>query len=165
MGLVYDAPPGARDFYPITGGFHHRLISERPFGSGRLRFLPAAAGRLERAVLRRSLPYERGEFHLARDQVGCFEFSVEHQCARVPSDVAEHKFHRTRESNRVAFAPAPLCLRRLGRPPRIQPRVQHQETAFSVALRIKPQGAGSLIRERDLHLPPANQIGRLCLTQ
>ena len=123
------------------------------------------AGGSKRTVLRRSFSDERGEFHLARDQVRCFEFSVEHQCPRVPPHVAEHKFHWTGESNRVAFAPVPLCLRRLGRPPRFQPRVQHQETAFSLALCVKPQRAGSFIRERDLDLPRANQIGRLCLTQ
>jgi hypothetical protein len=42
------------------GGLHHRLISERPFGSGRLRFLSATgADRFEGAVFRRSLPNER----------------------------------------------------------------------------------------------------------
>src|SRR5439155_10012523 len=93
----------------------------------------------KRAVLRRLVSNEGGEFHFARDQIRCFKFSFEHQCPRVSPDVADHKFHRTRESDGVSFAPAPLCLRRLGGPPHIQLRVQQQENAFSRALLVKSQ--------------------------
>ena len=145
------------------GGLHDRLISERPFGSGRLRFLSAGADRFECAVLRRSLPNERGKFHLTSDQVGCFKFSVEHQCPGIPADVPDHKFHRARESDRVSFAPGPLRLRRRGGPPHFQLWVQQQESAFSLALRVKPQRAVFLIRKCDFHIPPANEVWRLCL--
>ena len=79
--LQFNAPAGA--WYVLYSGqpvaVCHRLISERPFGSGRLRFLSASGTNgFKRAVLRRSLPNERGEFHLARDQIRCFKLSLEH---------------------------------------------------------------------------------------
>src|SRR5439155_10620049 len=115
-----------------------------------LRILSAAgASRFECAVLRRSLPNERGEFHLARDQIRCFQFSFEHQCPRVPSDVAEHKFHRTRESDQVSFAPAPLRFRRLCGPPNLRSGIEQLENAFSRALSLKPQRAVVLTRKSD----------------
>jgi len=123
------------------------------------------ANGFEGAMLRWPLSNGWGEFYFPGDQIRCFEFSVEHQTPSVPSDVAKHKFDWSRERNRVAFTPAPLCLRRLGRPPRIQPRVQHEETAFSVALRFKSHGAGSLIPEHNLDIPLAYHTGRLCLAQ
>src|SRR5207253_10392502 len=166
-----NAPVGAwYVLYPTTGGSRHRLISERPFGVCAFAFLhspfqPLSPGtnRFERAALRRSVSNEGGEFHLARYQALCFRLSFEHQCPGVPPDVAEHEFHRTRESDRVSFAPAPLCLRRLGGPPHIQLRVQQQESAFSRALRVKAQWAVVAISEGDLHVPSAKQAGRLCL--
>src|SRR2546430_10627020 len=86
----------------------------------RLNALPilsaAGSGCFECAVLRRSIPNERGKFHLALDQVRCFKSSVEHQSPRVPPDVADHEFHRARESDRVCFAPTPLCIRRRSAP-------------------------------------------------
>src|SRR4030095_13191257 len=114
---------------------------------------------------RRSDPDQTREFHLARDQIRCFKFSFEHQCPRVPPDVAEHKFHRARESDRVSFDRAPLCLRWLGGPPDVQPWVQQQKSAFSGALSVKAQGAVLVIAEGDLYVPSADHIWRLRLDQ
>ena len=133
----------------------------------RLNALPilsaAGSGCFECAVLRRSIPNERGKFHLALDQVRCFKSSVEHQTPRVPPDVAEHKFHGTRERHRVFFAPAPFCLRRRSAPPNLGSRIEQIERAFSVALRVKAKGAVVFIRKSDLDVPPANQVRRLCV--
>ena len=119
----------------------------------------------KRAVLRRLVSNKGGEFHLASDQIRCFKFSFEHQCPRVPPDVAEHKFHRTRESDRVSLGRAPLCFRWLGGPPHIQPWIQQQESAFSGALSVKAQGAVLVIGEGDLYVPSADHVWRLRLDQ
>ena len=133
----------------------------------RLNALPilsaAGSGCFECAVLRRSIPNERGKFHLALDQVRCFKSSVEHQSPRVPPDVADHEFHRARESDRVCFAPTPLCIRRRSAPPNLGSRIEQLEPAFSVALRVKAKGAVVFIRKSDLDVPPANQVRRLCV--
>jgi len=133
---------------PLTGGTRcpqrvgkqmrlRRLTSE----GGRVPVASSAPGtnRFERATLRRSVSDEGGEFHLARYQAPCFKLSFEHQCPRVPPDVAEHKFHRTRESDRVSLTLAPLCLRRLRRTPNPRFWIEQQESAFSGALSIKAQ--------------------------
>src|SRR5438034_7785181 len=97
--------------------------------------------RFKRAALRRCrfgviwILIEAKERNLSHHRVLCIKLSSEYQCSRVASDVADWKFNRTREGHRVSFAPAPLCLRRLGRPPHVQLRVQQQESAFPLALR------------------------------
>src|ERR1700737_1556348 len=113
--------------------------------------------RFERATLRRSVSDEGKEFPLARYKALCFKLSFEHQCSWVAPDVADWKFNSARERHGVSVALSPLCLRRLGRPPDIQLRIQQQERAFSRALRVKAQGAVFLIRKSDLDVPPAKQ--------
>src|SRR5437870_8230188 len=128
-----------------------------------LRILSSGASRFECAVLRRSLPNERGEFHLARDQIRCFQFSFEHQCSRVAPDVAEEEFNRAGKRDSVSFAPAPLRFRRLCGPPNLRSGIEQLENAFSRALSLKPQRAVVLTRKSDLDVPSANEVWRLCL--
>jgi hypothetical protein len=123
----------------------------------------SGTNRLERAVFRRSLPYEWSEFHLAGDQAWGFKFSFEHQRSCVAPDVSDEKFHRTRESDRVSFTRAPLCLRRLSGPPDLQSWIQQQESTLSVGLRVKTQQAVVLIPEGDLYIPSADHVRRLRL--
>ena len=59
--------------------------------------------RLERAVLRGSLPNKRSEFDLAADRVWLLEFSLEHQRSSIAAHIAEHKFHRAGKRYGVSF--------------------------------------------------------------
>jgi hypothetical protein len=97
------------------------------------------ANGFERAVLRWSLSHQRGKFNFARDQIRSLKFSFAHQCSRVPTDVAEHKFDGAEKRDGVIFVQSPLCLRRLGGAPNLRGGIRQLQRAFAVTLRLKAQ--------------------------
>jgi hypothetical protein len=145
-------------FFLVMAPVHFRAAETDPSG---IVLSAAGADRFECAVLRWSLSHERREFHVAGDQVWRFKFSSEHQCSRVTADVADHKFDRAGERDRVFLARAPLRLRRRGISPHFGLWIRHRQSAFSIALCVKAHCSVFAIGKSDLHVPLANELWRL----
>src|SRR5215813_13704248 len=150
----------------MRGGIaRSKRFPPRREGSTKFLNLCPATDCSKRAVFGWSLPHERGKFHFTRDQIAGLKFSFAGQCPRVAPYVAEHKFHRTREGDRITFASSPLCLPRSRGAPDFRSWIEQHQRAFSVALRIKAHRAVLCIRKSYLHVPLASHVRSLCLNQ